>query len=300
MLMESALRRSISGKSSGIVARLCSTSADDLQQALDSLLPRDVELQPQVQRKRVARGRRFQRPPISGSLTLQKPSSMIDWNPGPVPVLDPTLDLLRKQQDAHKESLEQDRSLMWYDQQQEMKRRVAAALQPKEDANAALPVELSPSVVQEIFNSVTADCAQELEERVELRRGESMAVHLEQLLALRAPEELRRSLGGRPLQLVGVEVPGPEEACGLHQVHFEVPKGLEGKKLQRLLNRLAPQMAVDLARQLLISAVPRLRFLQSSGSNPPMRRAALWHKARRERRAVVHGAMSSWVADMHF
>jgi len=227
-----------------------------------------------------------------------EPSALAVWDPGQNVVLDPTEGLVQRQQEAYHQRFDADRKLIWYDKQRELDARLAAALQPKQEAPVQVE-ELPPAVVERIFDSVTADPAKELAERRDLRRSESLAVHLEQILACSPPAAFREALGGRLLRLAAVVAPEAHRACDLHLVYFEVPEGQDGDRLQRRLNRAAPLLAAALARRLLVAVVPQLRFVPCTGG-ALVRRQLLWRVARRERRARVHGAMRSWIADMHF
>lgn len=240
----------------------------------------------------------------AGPSEPSRPSELVAslWDPSPVPAADPTEGLVAQQRSLFRERLELDRKLMWHDRQRAFSARLAQVTEQSQAPPAPVD-ELAPAVVEEIFGAVIEDPVKELAEHRDTRRSETLAVHLEQLLACDPPAGLREVLAGTQLQLVSVELPDPEEgAAGLHSVLFRARRGQDGVLVQRRLNTLAPRMARALARRMCLSVAPALRFVPAAEPLQVQRpsRSALWRVSRRERRVTVHGAMHAWQANMHF
>jgi len=219
-----------------------------------------------------------------------------------VHVADPTEGLVAQQQSLFRQRLELDRKLMWHDRQRAFNARLAQMTQQSQ--TPPVPVdELSPAVVKEIFDAVVKDPVKELAEHRDMRRSESLAVHLEQLLACDPPAALKEFLAGMQLQLGDVQLPDPKEgAAGLHIVHVKAPRGQDGVLVQQRLNKLAPRMARVLARRMCLSVAPALHFVLETEPTKVQQspRNALWRVSRQGRRVTVHGAMNAWQANMHF
>lgn len=222
-----------------------------------------------------------------------------DWS-APEVVLDPTAGLVARQQEAWHQRLADDRVMLWFDQQRELKARLLEASQPKAEERAD---ELPPAVVKDIFDSMMADPARELAERRDERLSETVAVQLESLLACQPPPALRQALAGALVRIVAVAAPGAQEAYGPHVVYYQCPVGLDPVRLLRHLNEAAPAISRAMARRLMLGLAPELTFVQHPGGSAAMdlpRRPSLWHREKLRRRETVHAAMGSWVANMNW
>ncbi|CAE8598894.1 unnamed protein product, partial [Polarella glacialis] len=182
--------------------------------------------------------------------------------------------------------------------------RMKQALLPKTELLPPIE-ELPAEVVQDIFDSVVLDPGQELEERCQVRRAESLALQLEHVLACPS-DSLRQALklGDVCIRIAFVEAPEEGEASDVHTVHFQVPAGQDAGRLERKLNSAALVLSRAVARRLLVALAPPLRFVPeekgSTGTDALTARSQLWRVAKTARRVRVHRAMQSWATTMNW
>eukprot|EP00930_Biecheleria_cincta_P051215 TRINITY_DN36377_c0_g1_i1.p1 TRINITY_DN36377_c0_g1~~TRINITY_DN36377_c0_g1_i1.p1 ORF type:complete len:322 (+),score=86.82 TRINITY_DN36377_c0_g1_i1:55-1020(+) len=210
---------------------------------------------------------------------------------------DPARELLIRQQEQWHVRLANDRVMQWQNKQQLMNAKLQEALQPKEDSPHV--DELDPGVVQAIFDAVAADPGQEVVERRELRKVESLALQIEHMLAC-PPAALQRVLKSSSHQLRIIRVDAPDDPGESHAVYFDVPAGQSPSRLQRRLDRAATVLSASMAKRLLLAVAPKLHFLPAPSEADQQRKPALWHEAKTARRVTAHKAMQSWVSTMNW
>mmetsp|Transcript_84778 Transcript_84778/g.243319 ORF Transcript_84778/g.243319 Transcript_84778/m.243319 type:complete len:353 (+) Transcript_84778:111-1169(+) len=319
----------------GACASFSSTAAagvnevDRLRSALDSIAgeaaasslsysphvrPTATEMTPRTRRGAVRRVRATAMPvlvataPTAMTVAAEGEPGLIPWSSQPVPA-DPTEGMLALQQEAWHKRLDEDRKLMYYEDQRRASALLKKALEPVE--TEVEPEELPPGEVQEIFNSMVVDPARELAERRDARVGESLAIHLEQLLTCNPPlallAALGTELGGRAsLRVEEVVAPG---VSGLPFLVLLAPtiagasltSAASAALLRKRLDAAAPFVAAALARRMMLSCAPELRFVLRRDGGALERaspRSPLWRIARHARRTTVHNAMKSFAANM--
>jgi len=225
----------------------------------------------------------------------------------------PAVGMLERQLEAYGQRLLEYRKLIWLREQRELTKKLAEAKEPPAEAPVRVE-DLPPKVVQGIFDTMAIDNRAELIERRDARVRNTLAIHLEQMLACDPPAGLQ--LDGHQVKITEVVAHtanrgnigrGPVAVPAALAVVFKPSdlSGLSSEELQRRLNASSAALSRCLARRHLLGIAPVLRFEvdKDAGESAPATRtsrSSLWHVAKRQRRLDVHSSMRSWTADLHW
>lgn len=203
--------------------------------------------------------------------------------------------LLLQQQESYRQQLAEDRKLIWYQDQKDLSALVERSSKDTEDVVTIDP--LPEEVVLKIIREMTLDPSNALAEIRDEQILESLALHLEQVLTSNPPDALHDILDGIPIRIISVEAPNKGPCIA----YFDARTGCDVRKLQQQLDGAAMAVSSCLAQRLMVTYVPRLRFVPSSvekknGEVPKPQYN--WRTAKRIRRLTVHNAMHSWSSNM--
>lgn len=268
-----------------------SQSGSSLNSSLESLAS---ELVPVV--AGWGRGRR-QRTPVQVPAPAEC-TALTKWEDDALVPHTPADGMLVRQQDAWHQQLSQDRIMELHSRIMARKAFLKQALEKPKPPPPVIDT-LPEEVVQDVFSSLVVDPQEELRARRDFRRAESLALQLEHLLAC-PPQQLKvlKSQGVRIAKVASF----PQDAVAASDVLVYFECDGDESKVQRRLTKAAPALATALARRLLITSVPSLRFAPVSEmdgeGNPRELAPSNWRS--KKRRILVYKAMQSWAHTMNW
>lgn len=267
-------------------------SSQSLNSSLESLAS---ELVPAAAGR--GRGRR-QRTPVQVPAPAES-TALTKWEDDALGPHTPADGMLVRQQDAWHQQLSQDRIMELHSR---IMARKAFLKQALEKPKPPTPVVDTPpeEVVQDVFSSLVVDPQEELRARRDFRRAESLALQLEHLLAC-PPQQLHKVLKSQGVRIAKV-ASFPQDAVAASDVLVYFECDGDEPKVQRRLTKAAPALATALARRLLITSVPSLRFAPVSEMDGEGNTRELtpsnWRS--KKRRILVYKAMQSWAHTMNW